>query len=166
MAFLIQRKVDGKLAERKEDEYGLNARERNFADEYIANGRNATQAYKKISPKAKDTTCATKGLEMVRKQLVSDYIKMKTKERLDATNLTAQDVIDELISIGFGKIQTSTSKQFDNLKNELVLDMEFENTAKYEDRLKALELLGKNLSMFTDKQEIELSGGVQFVDDI
>ena len=44
--------------------------------------------------------------------------------------------------------------------------MEFENTAKYEDRLKALELLGKNLSMFTDKQEIELSGGVQFVDDI
>ena len=166
MAFLIQRKVDGKLAERKEDEYGLNARERNFADEYIANGRNATQAYKKISPKAKDTTCATKGLEMVRKQSVSDYIKMKTKERLDATNLTAQDVIDELISIGFGKIQTSTSKQFDNLKNELVLDMEFENTAKYEDRLKALELLGKNLSMFTDKQEIELSGGVQFVDDI
>ena len=148
------------------EEYKLNAREQRFADEYISNGRNATQAYKTISPNAKATTCATKGLEMVRKESVAGYIKSKTRERLNASNLTAQDVLDELIAIGFAKPQKGVSKQFDRLNNEVVLDMEYENTAKHEDRLKALELLGKNLALFTDKQDVNLSGTVVFVDDV
>jgi phage terminase small subunit len=148
------------------EEYKLNAREQRFADEYISNGRNATQAYKTISPNAKATTCATKGLVMVRKESVAGYIKSKTRERLNASNLTAQDVLDELIAIGFAKPQKGVSKQFDRLNNEVVLDMEYENTAKHEDRLKALELLGKNLALFTDKQDVNLSGTVVFVDDV
>ena len=144
----------------------LNAREQRFADEYISNGRNATQAYKTIQPNAKDTTCASNGARMLRNAKVSKYIEEKTRERLNASNLTAQDVIDELIAIGFAKPQKGVSKQYDRLNNELVLDMEYENTAKHEDRLKALELLGKNLALFTDKAEIEHIGHVTFVDDI
>lgn len=148
------------------NEYNLTPREQRFADEYIANGRNATQAYKLISPNAKATTCATKGLEMVRRKHVADYIKDKTRERLDASNLTAQDVIDELISIGFAKMQKSVSKQKDLLNDEVISHVEFEGTAKYEDRLKALELLGKNLVLFTDKQELTGNVGVTIVDDL
>lgn len=148
------------------EEYKLTAREQRFADEYISNGRNATQAYKKISPNAKDTTCRTQGAEYLAKPNISIYIKEKTRERLNASNLTAQDVIDELIAIGFAKPQKGVSKQYDRLNKELILDMEFENTAKYEERLKALELLGKNLALFTDKAEIEHIGHVTFVDDI
>lgn len=144
----------------------LNAREQRFADEYISNGRNATQAYKTIQPNAKDTTCASNGARMLRNAKVSKYIEEKTRERLNASNLTAQDVIDELIAIGFAKPQKGVSKQYDRLNKELILDMEFENTAKYEERLKALELLGKNLALFTDKAEIEHIGHVTFIDDI
>lgn len=156
------------MARKKEvDEYGLTPRERRFADEYIANGRNATQAYKKISPNAKDTTCATKGLEMVRKQSVSDYIKMKTKERLDASSLRADNILDELIAIGFGQTQKGMNKQIDNVTGEVKKDLTYEMTAVTEDRLKALELLGKNLAMWTDKTEINANiAPVTIVDDI
>lgn len=147
-------------------EYELKPRERRFADEYISNGRNATQAYRAISPNAKETTCATQGLVYLRKPNISEYIKDKTKERLNASNLTAQDVIDELIAIGFAKPQKGVSKQIDRLTNKVTVDIEYESTARHEDRLKALELLGKNLALFTDKAEIEHIGHVTFVDDI
>ena len=156
-------KGGGKLAK---EEYKLNAREQRFADEYISNGRNATQAYKRIQPNSSDGNARARGAEWRAKRNISEYIADKTRERLDASNLTAQDVLDELIAIGFAKPQKGVSKQFDRLNNELVLDMEYENTAKHEDRLKALELLGKNLALFTDKQDVNLSGTVVFVDDV
>lgn len=148
------------------EEQQLKPREQRFADEYIANGRNATQAYKVIQPNAKDTTCASNGARMLRNAKVLKYIEEKTRERLNASNLTAQDVIDELISIGFAKTQKSVSKQKDLLNDEVIMHVEFEGTAKYEDRLKALELLGKNLVLFTDKQELTGNVGVTIVDDL
>lgn len=148
------------------ESYRLTNREQRFADEYIANGRNATQAYKAISPNAKDTTCASKGYEWIRKGEIARYIRDKTKERLDASNLTAQDVLDELIEIGFGKAQKGISRVTDNQTGEVIKDLLFEANARTEDRLKALELIGKNLTMWTDKQEIEHSGNIIFVDDV
>ena len=157
---------DGKLAGRKTDEYGLTPRERQFADEYIINGRNATQAYKKISPKAKDTTCRTNGAQWLAKTNISDYVKKKTRERLNANSLTADDVIDELIKIGFAKKQKGYSKQTDLITGEVLKEVQYETTAQREEQLKALELLGKSLALFTDKQEIEHIGQVSFIDDI
>lgn len=147
-------------------EYNLKPRERRFADEYIANGRNATQAYKKISPNAKDTTCAVQGVEYLRKPNISSYIKVKTIERLNAASLTADDVIDQLIQIGFARPRKGYNKQTDLQSKKVVQELEYETTAHPEDQLKALELLGKSMALFTDKQEIEHSGAVQFVDDI
>lgn len=147
-------------------EYELNPREQRFADEYIVNGRNATQAYKLISPNAKSTTCATKGLEMVRRESVGSYIKDKTIERLNASSLTAQDVIDQLIEVGFAKKRKGYSKQIDLQTDEVIQEIEYYNTAKAEDQLKALELLGKSMALFTDKQEINATVTPVFIDDI
>lgn len=144
----------------------MKPRERRFGDEYATNGRNATAAYKVISPNAKDTTCATNGAKMLDNPKLREYIKMRTKERLDAHSLTAADVLDELIDIAFGRKQKSYNKQTDLTTGEIIKDIEYESSAMTEERLKALELLGKNLAMFTDKQEVKLTGEVQFIDDI
>lgn len=148
------------------NDYNLTPREQRFADEYIANGRNATQAYKKISPNAKDTTCAVNGLQTLRKTNVSQYIKDKTIERLDASSLTAQDVIDQLIEIGFAKARKGYNKQTDLQTNTVIQEVEYDSTAMPEEQLKALELLGKSLAMFTDKQQIDANVTPVFLDDI
>lgn len=103
---------------REVDEYGLNTRERRFADEYIGNGGNATAAYRAISPNAKETTCGTQGKEWKDKPHIRSYIAIKTKERLDASSLRADNILDELIAIGFGQKQTGYSeKQCRNIRN-------------------------------------------------
>lgn len=148
-------------------EYDLKPRERRFADEYIANGRNATQAYKKISPNAKDTTCRTQGAVYLAKPNISSYIKAKTIERLNAANLTAQDVIDQLIQIGFGKPRKGYNKQTDLQTKTVIQEIEYSSTAMPEEQLKALELLGKSMAMFTDRQDISGNlGVVNIIDDI
>lgn len=156
------------MARKKEvDEYGLTPRERRFADEYISNGGNATAAYRAISPNAKETTCGTQGKEWKDKVHIRSYIAVKTKERLDASSLRADNILDELIAIGFGQTQTGKNKQIDNVTGEVKKDLTYEMTAVTEDRLKALELLGKNLAMWTDKTEINANiAPVTIVDDI
>ena len=151
---------------KKVDKYGLTVRERRFADEYIANGRNATQAYKSISPNAKDTTCASKGYEWIRKGEVSEYIKTKTIERLDSANLMAEDVLNRLIEIAFGRIQKGSSKQIDNLTGEVLKDINYEYIFDNDNQVKALELLGKNMAMWTDKHEVNANVQTSKLDSI
>lgn len=147
-------------------DYQLNELEQQFADEYIVNGRNATKAYKHIRPNVKDTTAATKGLEWVRKSKISQYISDKTEARLNASNLNASHVIDRLIEMGFGHKQTGYSKRTDLISGEVVKEVEYETTPQREEQLKALELLGKSMAMWTDKQEISAKITPVFVDDI
>lgn len=136
-------------------DYNLKPRERKFADEYMSNGRNATQAYRSISPRAKDTTCAVQGLEYLRKPNISRYIKDKTKERLDASNLTVNDVIDELITIGFGKKLKGLYRRFNKLTGEYDADDEFEFTAKDKERKDALVALAELIRIEEEKGKDE-----------
>lgn len=97
---------------------------------------------------------------MVRKPNVSEYIKQKTKERLDASSLTADAVLDELISIGFNRMQKSYSKKVDLQTGETLKNIEYEATAMTEERIRALELLGKHMSMWTDKVDANVSSEI------
>ncbi|MGQ7595141.1 terminase small subunit [Streptococcus suis] len=155
------------MAKRREtvDEFGLNSRERNFADEYIANGNNATRAYLRISPTSGEANAANKGSAWVRKSEILNYIKIKTKERLDASGLKASDIIDRLIDIAFGRPIIGYSKQTDKLTGEVIKCIEYESTAPIDEQIKALELLGKYLKLFTDKVEAEVSGTVVFANE-
>lgn len=147
------------------DEFGLNSRERNFADEYIANGNNATQAYLKIYPTSGEANAANKGSAWVRKGEILNYIKIKTKERLDASELKSSDIIDRLIDIAFGRPIIGYSKQTDKLTGEVIKHIEYESTAPIDEQIKALELLGKYLKLFTDKVEAEVNGTVVFANE-
>lgn len=150
----------------KKNKYGLTIKEQRFADEYIANGRNATQAYKVIQPNSGDANARARGSEWCAKRNISEYIADKTRERLKASNLTADDVIDELISMGFSLPQKGYSKQKNNITGELEKDIEYEFTTQGEDKIKALDLLGKSMALWTDKQQIDANIIPVFIDDI
>lgn len=115
-----------------------------FADEYLID-LNATRAYKAAYPKVKnDNTAAVSGSNLLRNTKVAEYIEERMAERTKRTEVTQDDVVKELATIGFAKT---------------ALVNEFE--VKTNDKLKALELLGRHLGMFTDKSEIKANVSIE-----
>jgi Terminase small subunit len=52
----------------------LNETELTFAHEYLANGRNATQAYLRIKPKASSRTAQTQGSKLLSRSMVRAFV--------------------------------------------------------------------------------------------
>ena len=81
-----------------EDKYNLTTNQRAFADEYIANKGNATQAYLKAYPSVtKETTANSNGSRLLRNAKVAGYIAERTKEALEAQKMTGDEIIIELV---------------------------------------------------------------------
>lgn len=148
----------------KRDEFGLTPKQRLFADEYIANKGNAYQAALKAGYKEKYAKNAYS--KLVEKGGISEYIKSRTEPILEELKLNGDDVLREIARIGFGEIQEGYSKKTNMLTKEVESEMKYEHTADTENRLRALELLGKYLKLFTDKVEAEVTGTVNFINDV
>ncbi len=101
-----------------------------FCEEYLANGMNATQAYKKIYKKDK----AYYAVNLMKKPEVKEYIEARRKEMFEAYNIDYMRVMEEIAHIAFG-------------------DVDSEDKISYTSKLKALELLSKNLNLQTVKTE-------------
>lgn len=144
----------------------LTVDEKLFANEYVRNGRNGTRAALAVRPLRKYDTAKRYAFDTVHKPNVQAYINELIEDRLEASKLSADAVIDELIRVGFGGTIYDHSRQIDNLSDEVVKDMSYERTAQVEDRLKALELLGKHLTLFDNKQQLDVSGTVNFIEDV
>lgn len=140
--------------------------EKLFANEYVRNGRNGTRAAMVVRPLRKYDTAKRYAFDTVHKPNVQAYINDLIEERLEASKLSANAVIDELIRVGFGGTIYDHSKQIDNLRDKVVKDMSYERTAKVEDRIKALELLGKHMTLFDNKTQLDVSGTVNFIEDV
>ncbi len=116
----------------------LTEKQKLFCDEYLID-LNATRAYKAVYTRVKnDSTAAVNASKLLRNTNVSAYIEKRMAERSKRTEVKQDDVIKELAKIGFAR-------------TALLYEME----VKTNDKLKALELLGRHLGMFTDKQEIK-----------
>lgn len=140
----------------------MTPKQRLFADEYIANKGNATDAARKAGYRVPTAS----GKENLQKPLIQEYIKLRTEPILEDLKISGDDVIREIANIGFGKIQESYSKKTNLLTDEVESEMRYEHTADTENRLRALEILGRHLQLFTDKSEVQLSGTITFVDDV
>ena len=115
-----------------------------FADEYLID-LNATRAYKAAYPKVKnDNTAAVSANRLLRNAKVAEYIEERMAERAKGTEVAQDDVVKELATIGFAKT---------------ALVNEFE--VKTNDKLRALELLGRHLGMFTDKSEVKATVSIE-----
>lgn len=115
----------------------LTAKQNAFVQEYLVD-LNATQAA--IRAGYSKNRAGEIGYQLLQKTTIQDAIK-EAKERREArTHITQDFVLNELY-----KIATQTA------------DDGNDSSLKYSNKLKAIELLGKHMAMFTDKVEANAS---------
>jgi len=143
----------------------LTEKQKRFADEYIRTG-NITQSYLNAYNNVKnENTASSAGSRLLRNVKVKAYID-KRLEKLKKESIAEQDEI----------LQYLTSVMRGEIKDEQLLvvgDMEFGSSVEKHEkrsdtmaRIKAAELLGKRYMMWTDRQQVDVAGAVQFIDDI
>lgn len=110
----------------------LTEKQKRFCEEYLID-LNATQAAKRSGYSEK--TAFSIGVENLKKPLIQEYLQELMKSRSEQTGITAEKVIDELQKIAFAETDISGKE-----------------------KMKALELLGKHLGMFsgTGSEEKEI----------
>ncbi len=154
----------------------LTEKQQRFVDEYLID-LNATQAAIRAGYKAKNAQQV--GSENLSKLVIAEAISEKMAERSKRTGVNQDRIVMELAKIAFvnaadvinvgdatikvgatsddtAAIQSVKVKVFPTKEGEGV-----EREIKLNDKLKALELLGKHLGMWNDKLDMELSGKLE-----
>lgn len=159
----------------------LTSKQQRFVEEYLVD-LNATQAAIRAGYSTK--TANEIGNENLSKPSIRMYIDQAIAERSKRTGINQDRVIRELARLAFVNandvidIDEATLKEgaseddtaaIASVKVKVIPTKEgegVEREIKLADKIRALELLGKHLGMFTDKVKIEGSVPVQIVDDI
>jgi len=123
----------------------LTPKQERFVAEYLID-LNATAAARRAGYSAK--TADRIGPELLGKTCVSQAIQEARKARQERTGITQDMVVDELAAIAFHEANDAPEAEL-----------------KVSNKLKALELLGKHLGLFTDKAEanVKLEGSMEVV---
>lgn len=114
-------------------------------EEYLANGYEYRPAYNKVHPDAKSRNCAS---NLFAKDYVKKYLDFRRKQIHDAQNIDAMRVLDEIAKIAFVGLGENENVQT-------------------KDKLKALELIQKQLGLQTTNKVIDadVNAGVTIVED-
>lgn len=149
----------------------LTEKQKRFCDEYLID-LNATQAAIRAGYKKSEytDTNASKILENTR---IKEEIDRRMAERSKRTGINQDRVIQELARIAFVNPRNLINPDDASVKETAVEDdlaciqavkvkivegekgMSTEREVRLSDKMKALELLGKHLGMFTDKVELD-----------
>ncbi len=144
----------------------MTEKQKRFADEYLID-LNATRAYKAAYPRVKnDDVAAQAGSRLLRNVKVGTYIEKRIKEREKRTEITQDMVLRELAKIGFanvtdflsvinGRVLIKSTQEIEKEKIGAIAGIKSGMNGievKLNDKVKALELLGKHLGMF-DKSD-------------
>ena len=114
----------------------MNERQRRFVEEYLVDGV-ASAAYRRAGYKATGNAAEVAAARLLRHVQVAEAIKAATEARSATAGITAQWVLDRLRAESEERGKGSSPSA----------------------RVKALELIGKHLKMFTDKHEHTGAGG-------
>ncbi len=119
-----------------------------FAEEYIVNGFNAAAAARAAG--YSERSARSQGNRLLTYADVQKYIRKAIDDALSVNRITLKkQILDKLMSIAFGEPETK-----ENRDGEIV-------GVSFRDNLKALELLGKYMTMFSDKVDHNHSGVVE-----
>jgi len=117
----------------------LTEQQKAFCDEYIRNNFNAKQAA--ITAGYSENTAEVKGSQLLSKVKVKEYTRNRINELLDNREELQKEWIDNVTEMAFYTLSGDSDA----------------DKYRASDKTKALELLGKYLTLFTDKKEVEHS---------
>lgn len=128
-----------------EEHAPLTPKQAAFVREYMVD-LNATQAA--IRAGYSPRTAYRIGYQNVHKPAIAAAIEAAKRERAERTQITADEVIERLAAIARGEVRTEVSTRAGVV----------ELPPSFTERIRALELLGKHIGMFTDRVDLT-SGG-------
>jgi phage terminase small subunit len=154
----------------------LTPKQRIFVEEYLVD-LNGSRAHKKVF-KSKDTTARTEGSKLLADPNVKRAIEARLAKRIEKTAFKADDVLAQLKQSAIHDIAQlydvdGNFKSIHDIPPELRIciqgvdaDEHIDSNGrvtvtrkiKMVDRLRALELYGKHLKLFTEK--LDISGGL------
>lgn len=152
----------------------LTAKQQRFVEEYLID-LNATQAAIRAGYKAGNSQRASEiGNELLQKTPVSEAIQQAMAERSKRTGINQDRVIQELARIAFVNPQKVINSEDASIRADATEDdlaciqsvkvktmdgekgSSVEREVRLNDKMRALELLGKHLGMFKDKVELDV----------
>lgn len=136
----------------------LNARQKRFCDEYLIS-LNATDAAKKAGYKG--NYVGQNADKLLKNTKIQSYLEERLAEKESALIADQDDILKLLTRIVMGEEQGTALVGVGQGAQE-VEQVPPTNTEK----IRAAEILGKYYKLFTDRQEIQLTGAVEFIDDI
>lgn len=136
----------------------LNARQKRFCDEYLIS-LNATDAAKKAGYKG--NYVGQNADKLLKNTKIQSYLEERLAEKESALIADQDDILKLLTRIVMGEEQGTALVGVGQGAQE-VEQVPPTNTEK----IRAAEILGKYYKLFTDRQEIQLTSAVEFIDDI
>lgn len=163
----------------------LNKNQKAFCREYMKNGKNGLQSYMKVY-KCKEETAKVNASKLLTNTNIQKYISELENEIKEKDLITIEEIIKELKAIAFTdrteiSRMITEEKEIDNT-TLVYKKVDFIDTDKLSaetkkviagykqtqsgyavetyDKVKALELLGKYIGMFNDKQNITINNNI------
>lgn len=132
---------------------GLTDQQHRFCLAYLADPeKNATGAYRKAYPKAKQTSCETGGARLLQNEKVKEFLAEQRAKDEERTGVDREYVLSKLMEMAEVGLQKREIKDKDgNVTHHRFVDTYAGS--------KGVELLGKHFKMFTDK--VEHSGEIR-----
>lgn len=131
----------------------LRTRYKAFADAYLSNGGNAYRAA--LAAGYSESFAKGRSYELLDREEIQGYLTRR-RQQMAKRAVSPERVLLELADIGFGQRNFPAYDMFGN---------EYQKAPGMNARLKALELMGKNLGLF-GKDSQETPEGVTIIDDI
>lgn len=110
----------------------LTAKQKRFCEEYVANGYKLVDAYMKAFDCSQETACANQW-KLMKKDAIKDYIREIQHDRFEALGINADKIANELNRIAFEDPESTKAE-----------------------KMKAIDLLQKQMGLQTQKVEAEV----------
>lgn len=136
----------------------LTIKQQAFADYYIETGNATKSAIKAGYSKKYANTNANK---LLQNTTILSYIDKRMEELKTERVADQQEILETLTAVIRG--EATGTELVGKGKGRQEVQQEPPSVS---DKIRAAELLGKRYAMWTEKQQVEIEGAVQFVDDI